>query len=204
MERKKTISVGRAVLSALPIAALLLLNSCSSYQHSHRVSNIAEENIVVTNKIAVDLKVDLAKTCRGRSGKHQSVKDAKDEAYYDAIQVNQVHVLVDPIYSIQTTRTLFGKRSNAQVVGFAAYYKNSRDLKAIEDALAAEKIEKEKQEIQTSIKNYKAFANIGSTSSIKEVEYYRLDENCKPCPIYKIEDRTKSTEEFFKFLSIKK
>jgi CRISPR/Cas system CSM-associated protein Csm4 (group 5 of RAMP superfamily) len=113
-------------------------------------------------------------------------------------------VLVDPIYSVQTTRSIFGKRSNAQVVGFAAYYKNSRDLKAIEDALAAEKIEKEKQEIQTSIKNYKAFANIGSTSSIKEIEYYRLDENCKPCPIYKIEDRTKSTEEFFKFLSIKK
>jgi hypothetical protein len=188
----------------LAFASALLLNSCSTYKHSSRISNITEENIVVTNKIAVDLKIDLGKTCKGRSGFHKTVKDAKDEAYYDAIQSNSIHVLVDPIYSVQTTRSIFGKRSNAQVVGFAAYYKNSRDLKAIEDALAAEKIEKEKQEIQTSIKNYKAFANIGSTSSIKEVEYYRLDENCKPCPIYKIEDRTKSTEEFFKFLSIKK
>ena len=188
----------------LAVTTALMLNSCSTFNHSYRISDIAEDNIVVTNKIAVDLKVDLGKACKGRSGSHKSVKDAKDEAYYDAIQSNSIHVLVDPIYSVQTTRSLFGKRSNAQVVGFAAYYKNSRDLKAIEDALAAEKIEKEKQEIQTSIKNYKEFANIGSTSSIKEVEYYRLDENCKPCPIYKIEDRTKSTEEFFKFLSIKK
>jgi hypothetical protein len=201
MERKKTISVGRAVLSALPIAALLLLNSCSSYQHSHRVSNIAEENIVVTNKIAVDLKVDLAKTCRGRSGKHQSVKDAKDEAYYDAIQVNQVHVLVDPIYSIQTTRTLFGKRSSADVVGFAGYYKNSRSLKSIEDALKAEKLEKEKAALQAAIKNYKALANIGGLGTTTEVEKYRIDENCKPCTIYKTENKTKSTEEYFKFVS---
>jgi hypothetical protein len=37
---------------------------------------------------------------------------------------------------------------------------------------------------------------------LKEVEKYRVDENCKPCPIYKTEVKTKSTDEFFKFLSI--
>jgi len=56
--------------------------------------------------------------------------------------------------------------------------------------------------MQTSIKNYKALVNIGTITSTKEVENYRLDENCKPCPIYKTEDKTKSTDEFFKFLSI--
>lgn len=201
MERKKTISVGRAVFSALPVAALLLLNSCSSYQHSHRVSNIAEENIVVTNKIAVDLKVDLAKTCRGRSGKHKSVKDAKDEAYYDAIQVNQIHVLVDPIYSVQTTRTIFGKKSSADVVGFAGYYKNSRTLKSIEDALKAEQAEKDKLAFQAAIKNYKALTSIGSLTSSSEIEKYRLDDDCKQCALSKNETKSKTTDEYFKFVS---
>jgi hypothetical protein len=201
MERKNTFKLGRVLFLTLPVAAALLLNSCSSYQHSYRVSNIAEENIVVTNKIAVDLKIDLGKTCKGKSGKHKSVKDAKDEAYYDAIQSNSIHVLVDPIYNVQTTRTLFGQKSNVEVYGFAGYYKNSRSLKAIEDALAAEKIEKDKLAMQMTIKNYKALANLGTMTTITEVEKYRIDENCKPCSIYKTENRTKSTDEFFKFIS---
>ena len=201
MERKKTIKRARVLLSTLPLAAALLLNSCSSYQHSYRVSNIAEENIVVTNKIAVDLKVDLGKTCKGSSGKHKSVKDAKDAAYYDAIQANSIHVLVDPIYNIQTTRTLFGQKSSVEVYGFAGYYRNSRSLKSIEDALRAEKIEKDKVAMQSTIKNFKALANIGAMTTVTEVEKYRIDENCKPCSIYKTENRTKSSDEFFKFVS---
>jgi hypothetical protein len=201
MERKKTIKLARVLLSTLPLAAALLLNSCSSYQHSYRVSNIAEENIVVTNKIAVDLKVDLGKTCKGSSGKHKSVKDAKDAAYYDAIQANSIHVLVDPIYNIQTTRTIFGQKSSVEVYGFAGYYRNSRSLKSIEDALRAEKIEKEKVAMQSTIKNFKALANIGAMTTVTEVEKYRIDENCKPCSIYKTENRTKSSDEFFKFVS---
>ena len=201
MERKKTIKRARVLLSTLPLAAALLLNSCSSYQHSYRVSNIAEENIVVTNKIAVDLKVDLGKTCKGSSGRHKSVKDAKDAAYYDAIQANSIHVLVDPIYNVQTTRTLFGQKSSVEVYGFAGYYRNSRSLKSIEDALRAEKIEKEKVAMQSTIKNFKALANIGAMTTVTEVEKYRIDENCKPCSIYKTENRTKSSDEFFKFVS---
>jgi hypothetical protein len=201
MERKKTIKRARVLLSTLPLAAALLLNSCSSYQHSFRVSNIAEENIVVTNKIAVDLKVDLGKTCKGSSGRHKSVKDAKDAAYYDAIQANSIHVLVDPIYNVQTTRTLFGQKSSVEVYGFAGYYRNSRSLKSIEDALRAEKIEKDKVAMQSTIKNFKALANIGAMTTVTEVEKYRIDENCKPCSIYKTENRTKSSDEFFKFVS---
>ena len=201
MERKKTIKRARILLSTLPLSAALLLNSCSSYQHSFRVSNIAEENIVVTNKIAVDLKVDLAKTCKGSSGKHKSVKDAKDAAYYDAIDRGSIHVLVDPIYNVQTTRTIFGPKSSAEVSGFAGYYRNSRSLKSIEDALRAEKIEKEKDAMQSTIKNFKALANIGAMTTVTEVEKYRIDENCKPCSIYKTENRTKSSDEFFKFIS---
>ena len=39
-------------------------------------------------------------------------------------------------------------------------------------------------------------------TGLKEVEKYRVDENCKPCPIYKTENRTNSADEFFQFLSI--
>ena len=177
------------------------LSSCSTYQHSSRVSSIAEDNIVVTNKIAVDLDIDLSKTCRGRSGRHKSVKDAKDEAYFDAIQTNAVHVLVDPIYSVTTTKTLFGKLSTADVVGFAGYYKNSRSLESINDALKAEQIQKDKVAFEASLKNYKSFIAIGNIAGSTETEKYRMDENCKPCTIYKNESKTKVTEEFFKLLS---
>lgn len=196
------INLRQVLFLPLVLASALVINSCSTYKHSSRISNIAEENIVVTNKIAVDLKVDLGKICKGRSGFHKTVKDAKDEAYYDAIQTNLIHVLIDPIYSVKTTKTIFGEKSNAEVAGFAGYYNNSRALKTILDAAAAEKIEKDKAEMQTSIKNYKTLANIGTITGSKEVENYRLDENCKPCPIFKTEDKTKSTEEFFKFLSV--
>ena len=196
------INITEVLFLPLVLVSALILNSCSTYKHSSRISNITEENIVVTNKIAVDLKIDLGKTCKGRSGFHKTVKDAKDEAYYDAILSNSIHVLVDPIYSVTTTKTIFGEKSNAEVAGFAGYYNNSRALKTILDAAEAEKIEKDKQKMQTSIKNYKALVNIGTMTSTKEVENYRLDENCKPCPIYKTEDKTKSTDEFFKFLSI--
>jgi len=118
------------------LATSLIFNSCSSYKHSSRISNIADQNIIVSNKIAVDLNIDLGKSCKGRSGYHKTVNDAKDEAYYDAIQTNSIHVLVDPIYSVQTIKTIFGSKSSAEVAGFAGYYKNSRSLKAIEDAAA--------------------------------------------------------------------
>jgi hypothetical protein len=74
-------------------------------------------------------------------------------------------------------------------------------LKSIEDALKAEKLEKEKAALQAAIKNYKALANIGGLGTTTEVEKYRIDENCKPCTIYKTENKTKSTEEYFKFVS---
>jgi hypothetical protein len=197
----KSIKKMRIIYTSIPLFTALMLHSCSSYQHTYRVSNIADENIVVSNKVAVDLKVDLTKTCKGNSGKHKTVKDAKDEAYYDAIQSNSIHVLVDPIYNVQTTRTLFGQLSSVEVFGFAGYYKNSRSMKVIEDALNAQKIEREKLAMQIAVKNYKILANIGALTTSTDIEKYRIDENCKPCVIYKTENKTRTTEEFFKFIS---
>ena len=198
----KNFKITNVLFLTLAFASALMLNSCSTYNHSWRVSNIADENIAITNKIAVDLNIDLAKICKGRSGYHQKVQDAKDEAYYDAILSNEIHVLVDPIYSVETTKSIFGKRSQAQVVGFAAYYKNPRSLKLITDAAAAEKIEKDNQKSQNAIRNFKTLASIGNLTGLKEIENYRLDDNCKPCTIFKTENKTNSADEFFHFLSI--
>ena len=198
----KIFKITNVLFLTLAFASALMLNSCSTYNHSWRVSNIADENIAITNKIAVDLNIDLAKICKGRSGYHQKVQDAKDEAYYDAILSNEIHVLVDPIYSVETTKSIFGKRSQAQVVGFAAYYKNPRSLKLITDAAAAEKIEKDNQKSQNAIRNFKTLASIGNLTGLKEIENYRLDDNCKPCTIFKTENKTNSADEFFHFLSI--
>ncbi len=198
----KIFKLTNVLFLTLAFASALMLNSCSTYNHSWRVSNIADENIAITNKIAVDLNIDLAKICKGRSGYHQKVQDAKDEAYYDAILSNEIHVLVDPIYSVETTKSIFGKRSQAQVVGFAAYYKNPRSLKLITDAAAAEKIEKDNQKSQNAIRNFKTLASIGNLTGLKEIENYRLDDNCKPCTIFKTENKTNSADEFFHFLSI--
>lgn len=111
-------------------------------------------------------------------------------------------VLVDPIYSIMSTKSIFGKKSQAQVVGFAAYYKNPRSLKLIMDEAEAENNEKAKQKSQNAVKNFKTLASIGNLTGIKEVEKYRVDDNCKPCTIYKTENKTNSADEFFHFLSI--
>lgn len=198
MKKNKTFTLFKGILS---LSVLVIVTSCSTYQHSFRVSEIEEENIVVSNKVAVDLKVDLNKPCQGKSGRHKTVKDAKDEAYYDAIISNEVHILVDPIYSITTTKTLFGQKSSAEVFGFAGYYRNARSFKAIEDALKAEQIEKDKASFQAAVKNYKSLAAVGGITSTTEVEKYRVDENCKPCTISKEESKSKSTDEFFKFVS---
>lgn len=120
-------------LPLLFVGALLVV-SCSTYNHSHRVAEIPQRNLEIADKIVVDIDVDLTKTVKARSNKHSSVKDAKDEAYYRAIVDNNIHVLVDPIYSIETSSKVlfFGGKSVAEITGFAGYYKNPRQGAIVE------------------------------------------------------------------------
>ena len=126
----------------------LMTSSCSSFKHSHRLSQIPEKNIQIADKVGVELRIDENKVIQATSNKkHASPQDAKDEAYYNAIVNNNIHVLVDPIYKIQTTARIliFGGKSFATVTGFAGYYQNPRSYKEITDELEATAI-KEKQE----------------------------------------------------------
>ena len=112
--------------------------SCSSYKHSYRLSEIPEKSVVIADKICVELRVDENKVIQASSAKrHKSPTDAKNEAYYNAIVNNNIHVLVDPIYKTQTSARIliFGGKSTSTVTGFAGYYENPRSFKEVKDEL---------------------------------------------------------------------
>lgn len=131
--------------------AMLFVTSCSSYKHSNRVSVIPENAVGQADKILVDVQVDLGKQVKARSQKHASAKDAKDEAYFRAIVDNNCHVVVDPIYSVKTTRTLFGSKSMAEIVGFAGYYKNPRTENEVEQVAYDKALENTKKMMDLGI-----------------------------------------------------
>ena len=113
-------------------ASLALLSSCSiSKEHSYRVAKdfnseeaqINRSNFSIEKTYVADLDIDLGKTIEGSTSMSHSSKDnAKNEAYYNAITRNNIHVLVDPIYSL----TQNGNKWTAIVSGFGARYTNVR------------------------------------------------------------------------------
>lgn len=145
---------------------MLFVTSCSTYKHSSRVSSIPENALGQADKIVVDVEVDLGKQVKARSQKHTSVKDAKDEAYFRAIVDNNCHVVVDPIYSIKTTRTLFGSKSSAEIIGFPGYYKNARPEADAEQVAYDRALENTKKMMDMGVdtSDVKAYTNLKDNS----------------------------------------
>ena len=146
--------------------------SCSFSKHSFRVSEIPDKNVVVADKISVELRVDENKVIQASSSRsHKSAQDAKNEAYYNAITNNNIHVLVDPIYKTVTSAKIlmFGGKSTSTVTGFAGYYENPKSYKETLDALEAEKNKKDQEAFDFAIKQMKQLKEDGyfkpSTSS---------------------------------------
>lgn len=138
--------------------------SCSSYKHSHRISEIPEKSVVIADKIGVELKVDENKVIQASSNKrHKSPGDAKNEAYFNAIVNNNIHVLVDPIYKTQTSARIliFGGKSTSTVTGFAGYYENPRSFKEVKDELEAEKTKRDQEAFDLAIKQMKQLKDDG-------------------------------------------
>lgn len=141
-----------------------IFTSCSSYKHTSRLSQIPEKQVVIADKVGVELRVDDTKTIQATSTKkHASPQDAKDEAYYNAIVSNNIHVLVDPIYKIQTTARIlgFGGKSTATVTGFAGYYINAKSYKEIKDQLEAEEIKAKQDAFDLALKEMKQLKDDG-------------------------------------------
>jgi hypothetical protein len=111
------------------IAAVFMLSSCVSMKHSYRTQDVNRSSIGVADNYVADLDIDFKTVLKGETTRnHKSEAQAKQEAYYQAIVSNNVHVLVDPIYSVSATKRWFGllTTSTAKVVGFGAKYVNPR------------------------------------------------------------------------------
>jgi hypothetical protein len=156
--------------TVMSFGLVLLITSCSTFNHSYRVSNIPDQDIKVADKIGVELKIDLNRVIRATSEKQPSIMDAKEEAYYKAIVDNQIHVLVDPIYSVETSAhfLIFGGKSRASVIGFAGYYTNPKSIKVIEAEKKAAKVANEQAAYERTIKEMELLAKnkiIGSRNT---------------------------------------
>ncbi len=141
-----------------------ITTSCSSYKHTHRLSQIPEKSVVIADKIGVELRVDENKVVQATTTKkHSSPNDAKDEAYYNAIVNNNIHVLVDPIYRVESSARIliFGGKSTATVSGFAGYYQNPRSYKEIQDEQDAIDSKAKQDAIDLGIKQMKQLKDDG-------------------------------------------
>lgn len=159
MKNKFNLVVFGAILSFAGITT-----SCSSFKHTHRLSQIPEKNVVIADKIGVELRIDENKVVQATTTKrHSSPNDAKDEAYYNAIVNNNIHVLVDPIYRVQTSARIliFGGKSTATVSGFAGYYQNPRSYKEIQDEQDAVDSKAKQDAIDLGIKQMKQLKEDG-------------------------------------------
>ena len=168
------------------VLGLLLVvstSSCSSSKHSHRISQIPEKSVVIADKIGVELRVDENKIIKASTSRsHKSAEDAKNEAYYNAITNNNIHVLVDPIYKTITGPKIliFGGKSTSTVTGFAGYYENPRSYKEIKDELDAEKLKKDQDAYDLAIKQMKQLKEDGiiktnTTSEMSSDKIVNLD-----------------------------
>ncbi len=106
---------------------VLLFTSCGTYQFSSRRIDVAHSPIQVTPLVA-DMKVDFSKKITTYSSWMKTASEARGDAYLKAITENNIDVLVDPIYKIESKPRfiIFFPRSQATVYGFAGTYENPR------------------------------------------------------------------------------
>ena len=109
------------------LVSAAFLTSCVSMKHTYRTQDVQPSGIMVADNYVADLDINFKKSISGETSRqHKSESQAKQEAYFNAISSNNVHVLVDPIYSVSSTKRLFGSTSTAKVFGFGALYENPR------------------------------------------------------------------------------
>jgi len=109
------------------LVSAAFLTSCVSMKHTYRTQDVQPSGIMVADNYVADLDINFKKSISGETSRqHKSESQAKQEAYFNAISDNNVHVLVDPIYSVSSTKRLFGSTSTAKVFGFGALYENPR------------------------------------------------------------------------------
>ena len=156
---KNTISYKLTLFAVLA----LLLNSCVTYNHSHRTSgNLKSTNtgFQVKDQFVVDIDIDLTKKVNGTSAKHATKQAAFDEAYHNCITLNNIDVVVDPIWKRSNRRPFFTasfpfffvKRYVAEVTGFSGFYKNARTMASWETKQAKDNANRKLKLAQSQMK----------------------------------------------------
>ncbi len=165
----------KTIFSKIIIAGsfVLALTSCKTYSHSSRIVDISNQD-VVTDKFVVDVEPNFSKRIKGSSTKkHKVEKSAKEEAYFNAIIENNVDILVDPIYSVTTTKKIllfFGGKSEATVHGYAGFYKNPRSLNKVKQ-----------EQFDAKISNLTSLSKIDGIQHETEEKTYTVNSTCGDC-----------------------
>ena len=165
----------KTIISKVIIAStfVLALSSCKTYSHSSRIVDISTQD-VVADKFVVDVEPNFSKRIKGASTKkHKVEKLAKDEAYFNAIIDNNIDILVDPIYSVTTTKKFllfFGGKSEATVHGYAGFYKNPRSLNKVKQ-----------EEFDTKVANLTSISKIQGIQQETEEKTYTVNSTCGDC-----------------------
>lgn len=113
---------------AAAAVVIMGLSSCSvsTYSHSYRMIEEGlhdKTSVKIADNYEADLDIDFTREIKGVTSKsHKNDKLAKQEAYYNALTSNGVHVIVNPIYKVSQV----GEDFDCEVVGFGAKYKNPR------------------------------------------------------------------------------
>ena len=164
-----------------------LLQSCVTYNHSHRLTEIPNPgNLGIKNSYVVDVKIDLKKKVSATSEKHNSPKDAMDEAYYNCITLNDIDIVVDPIFK---RTNIWPNKFKYEILGFAGYYENpeakgewenkrekaaaAQELLMEKSKLAKTKVEMKTEEIVFDVrgKNLNTLAKIGPSAQESKSSY---------------------------------
>jgi len=167
------------------VVIALLLNSCVTYNHSHRTSGDLKSTntgFQVKDQFVVDIDVDLTKKVNGTSANHNTKQAALDEAYYNCITLNNIDVVVDPIWKRTNTKSLFGTKYKYEVTGFSGFYKNARTLASWETKqakdnanrklkVAQSQMKLEKEIFEERSKNLAILSKIDPRSSEKKSSY---------------------------------
>ncbi len=140
------------------VFASIMFGACGTFQFTSRRVEVVNSSIQSVPMVA-DLKVDFSKKITTYSSWMKSVSEAKGDAYLKAITENNIDVLVDPIYRVESKPRflVFFPRSQATVYGFAGMYENPRSKIAI--------INEMDQVDKLNIEKYNLVMSGGSSSS---------------------------------------
>lgn len=126
----------------ITLTFVFALSSCSVTNYTYRDIKVNKKEII-SDDVIVDVKVDITKPIKSISSKRNTIDEAKNEAYFKALNENNIDIVVDPIFEVSTKGKFlfFGGKTIVKLTGFAGYYSNPRNKIDVVKDLKALKLE---------------------------------------------------------------